>query len=119
MSRSRVTIFVLRILSLILLGAPLSHAANVSGTFRFWDSDGVLRPIAYSTVEIWRTPPGGYSIKAGTVTTDASGHMYLSDGQIGTYTARVFATNYAAIVWPDDAYQAAPFSSELPFSRLA
>jgi hypothetical protein len=45
--------------------------------------------------------------------------MYFSDGQIGTYAVRVFATNYAAMVWPNDTVFTSPFYSEVPSHLVA
>lgn len=96
-----------------------AHAETITGTFRYTDSGGVLRPIAFATVEIHRFAPRTLGVWAwgidATVSTDSSGSIsvpmqFVTNGVV--YGVKVFATNYAAVVWPNDALHAVPFHRE-------
>jgi hypothetical protein len=91
---------------------------TVTGTFRYADTAG-LRPIAYANVEVWRFANHGFGVwtwaKDATVVTDQSGMLSTSFeyGEPGIiYALRVTATNYAAVVWPNDAAHTVPFHEE-------
>lgn len=104
-------------------------AATVRGTFRYLDTASPacpnpaatgctpLQPIAFAKVEIWHIGVFFWNTwaKVGEITTDSQGFFSFSDGRgDGTYGVRVFATSYAAVVFPnDDVYT--PFT--LPFHR--
>ncbi|MBI5055623.1 MAG: hypothetical protein HZB61_03275 [Nitrospirae bacterium] len=103
----------------VFLSAISAQSATVTGTFRFLDeldpAGSPPRPIAYAKVEIWHVGPyfGNTWAKVGETTTYADGWMYYFDNSSdGTYAVRVFATNYAAVVWPDDVLHTVPFHRE-------
>src|SRR5262249_42918343 len=102
----------------ILLGLP-ARAETVTGTFRYLDSDGTLRPISSARVEIWRFAPRFLGIWSwgndATVATNGSGSIsvpmsFVKSGVI--YGVRVFATNNAAVVYPNAAINTGPFYQE-------
>lgn len=91
---------------------------TVTGTFRYADTGG-LRPIAFADVEVWRYANHGFGVwswaKDRTVTTDENGRINTTFeyGEQGiVYAVRVTATNYAAVVWPNDAAHTVPFHQE-------
>lgn len=91
---------------------------TVTGTFSYSDTAGP-RPIAAAKVEVWRFSPGAAGVwtwrPERTVTTDAAGRIATSfpfDSQGVIYALRVFATNYAAVVWPNGAAHTVPFHAE-------
>ena len=106
-----------------LLAASPSHATTVTGTFQYRDTNPVNgtttdRPIVDAKVEIWRFRNRGIFWtwdKDADATTDANGRIsinmpFVEDGVI--YALRVFATNSAAVVWPNDAVHTMPFHRE-------
>jgi hypothetical protein len=104
---------------IILLGSLAAKAETVQGTFRYARQNGAQRPIAHANVEIWRFAPRAFGIWGwghdGDAVTDANGHIsremqFVQNGVI--YAVRVFATNYAAVVWPKDAISAVSFFKE-------
>ena len=79
----------------------------------------VPRPIAFAEVEIHRCVPGFLGLctwgKVLTTTTDSQGKLdaIVAFAKAGTtYGVKVFATNYAAVVWPDDELHIVPFHRE-------
>ncbi len=113
------------LVSLLLLASLPAQAETVTGTFRYQDSDGILRPIAHAKVEVWRfrprtwTPFGwiwGWGTRPdATPATDGNGNLSVDmsfEGRGVVYGVRVFATNYAAVVWPNDAVHIFPFYNE-------
>ncbi|MFI6076393.1 hypothetical protein ACIA5C_33105 [Actinoplanes sp. NPDC051343] len=83
---------------------------DVTGTFTYQDTGGP-RPIAFAQVEVWRFEPRTLGIwgwaKDFTIATDANGKVsarYGFDEPGVIYALRIFASNYAAVVWPDDAH---------------
>ena len=108
-----------------LLAASPAHATTVSGTFHYRDTNPdtgaqVNRPIVNAKVEIWRFRnriwPGIWAWgKDGEATTDATGSIsvnmpFVENGVV--YALRVFATNDAAVVWPNDVVHTMPFHRE-------
>jgi hypothetical protein len=103
-------------------GGPAAAPVTVSGTFRYSDESTTpasLRPIARARVEIWRFAPHGSPVWTWhhdeTTTTDENGSISVSmpfetSGII--YALRVTATNYAAVVWPNDVLHNVPFHQE-------
>lgn len=94
-------------------------AETITGTFRYADSGGVIRPIASAKVEIHRFAPRALGIWSwgldATVATNTDGSIsvampFLANGVV--YGVKVFATNYAALVWPNDALHTVPFHRE-------
>ena len=108
------------VLAIVLLLITVQvEAATVTGTFRFHDELDPLnapnRPIAFAKVEIWHLGIYFWNTWAhvGNATTDGNGAMSFTDTRgDGTYAVRVFATNYAVIVWPNDVLHTAPFYRE-------
>ncbi len=106
---------------LVLVGAALfaalsAQAATVTGTFRYQDSNGP-KPIAFARVEIWHRGIFFWNTWAhvGTTTTDSNGFLRFQDNRCdGTYGVKVFATNFAATVFPNDDFYS-PFTP--PFHR--
>ena len=119
-------VFVLVVLGVVaLLAASPAHATTVKGTFKYKDTNPVNqtetdRPIANAKVEIWRFRSRCFLCpwtwgKDATTNTDANGSIsvdvpFAGDGVV--YGLRVFATNDAAIVWPNDAAHTLPFHRE-------
>lgn len=104
---------------LVLLGSVVGQAETVTGTLRYQDSDGIARPIAHAKVEIWRyrvrTWPFWSWGPDATVSTDGNGQLSVPMSFAGSgvlYGIRVFATNYAAVVWPNDVVHTIPFYAE-------
>jgi hypothetical protein len=116
-------------LVLVVLGAVAAltaspaQATTVKGTFHYKDTNPATgaqtdRPIVDAKVEIWRFRPRGVFWSWGKdaeTTTDASGNIsvnmpFAENGVI--YQLRVFATNDAAIVWPNDFLHTMPFHRE-------
>ena len=127
-SRHRLLVALALVAGLAAVSAASAPAASadvrVTGKFRYADrSEGAstLRPIAHAEVEIWRYKPRsnlwgvwGWARDA-TTTTDANGAIsvampYERSGIV--YGVRVLATNYAAVVWPNDPVHAGPFYQE-------
>ncbi len=78
-----------------------------------------LRPISDARVEVWAFAPRAFGIwswaKEHTVLTTSSGRMtaYMPYRQNGiVYALRVFATNSAVVVWPDQVGSTMPFYKE-------
>lgn len=107
--RSRPGVIVAQILALfgfILLTGFDARAERIEGTFLYARQDGSMRPIRFAKVEIWRFAPRAFGIWSwghdGDATTNAEGTIskdmpFVQSGVI--YGVRVFATNYAAVVW--------------------
>src|SRR5262245_36083074 len=108
-------------------GAPAARAERITGTFTFADvapgtqesSSTLQRPIADAKVEIHRCVPGFLGIciwgKARDTRTDAAGRIdesFVFAGDGTTYGVKVFATNDAAVVWPNDVIHTVPFHRE-------
>jgi len=111
--------------ALAALAASPAHATTVKGTFHYKDTNPTAgteidRPIVNAKVEIWRFRPRGFFGiwswgKDAETTTDSNGSIsvdlpFAQDGVV--YGLRVFATNDAAIVWPNDAVHTLPFHRE-------
>jgi hypothetical protein len=111
--------------ALAALTASPAHATTVKGTFQYKDKNPAtgtetIRPIAEAKVEIWRFRPRGFFGiwswgKDATIHTDPNGSItydmpFAQKGVI--YGVRVFATNDAAIVWPNDVLHTVPFHRE-------
>src|SRR4051794_23902001 len=96
----------------------------LTGTFRYADPDPAtgssqLRAIAHAEVEIWSFRPrvlGAWAWgKDSTATTDGNGVMSAElplETSGSVYAVKVFASNYAASVWPNDAVHTVPFHQE-------
>lgn len=107
-------------------GGSSPATVRVTGTFRYLDTDtdpatgqARRRPIAFAKVEIWRFAPHVGPVwtwaRDATTTTDANGSISVSmpfDTSGIVYSLRVTATNYAAVVWPNDAVHTVPFHQE-------
>jgi len=122
-SQLALALVVLGVLALAVPGR--GEAATVTATFTYTDTNpatGVQtdRPIVGAKVEIWRFRnrvwPGiwAWGMDAET-TTDAPGSInvpipFVEKGVV--YALRVYATNDAAIVWPNDAVHTMPFHRE-------
>ena len=111
----------LALVLLALLGARDASAETVTGTFRYADRDAgtgaiTMRPIVAAKVEIHRLRPRGvFWSHDATTTTDRSGRISLPMrfAEPGVkYAVKVFATNYAAVVWPNDFLHTVPFHRE-------
>jgi hypothetical protein len=97
-------------------GTATPAPITVTGTFRYADTAG-LRPIAFANVEVWSFAPHGiFNVWSWsherTVTTDGAGRISATfpfDVSGVIYGLRVYATNYAAVVWPNDAAHTLPF----------
>ena len=111
--------------ALAVLAASPAHATTVKGTFQYKDKDAATqtetnRPIANAKVEIWRWRSRCFLCigtwgKDATTTTDANGSISFDIPFAGNgvqYAVKVFATNDAAIVWPNDAIHTIPFHRE-------
>jgi hypothetical protein len=111
--------------ALAALAAAPAHATTVKGTFQYKDKNPVTevetdRPIVGAKVEIWRFRSRCFLCpwtwdKDATTTTDANGSISVNMPFAGNgvvYGVRVFATNGAAIVWPNDAVHTLPFHRE-------
>jgi hypothetical protein len=101
-------------------GGSTSRAPiRLTGTFRYADTAG-LRPIAFANVQVWRFAPHGvFGVWSWgwerTITTDDTGRISTTfpfDVRGAVYALRVYATNYAAVVWPNDAAHLKPFHQE-------
>lgn len=103
-----------------LLAGGTARAETLRGTFNYHDSaDLQLHPIIDAKVEVWRYAPGFLGIwgwgKASTVYTDDSGSIntqlaLVASGEV--IALRVFATNHAAVVWPESTVHTTPFYRE-------
>jgi hypothetical protein len=94
----------------VLVGVLLTigfsaRAETVTGTFRYRDSDGTLRPIISTRVEIWRHAPRFLGIWAwggdAIVATNSNGSISVNMPFVAsgvTYQVRVYATNAGAVV---------------------
>lgn len=111
--------------ALAALGASPAQATEVTGTFKYKDTNPTTgeqtdRPITGAKVEIWRFRSRCLFClwtwgKDGETTTDANGRISVNMAFAGNgvvYGLRVFATNDAAIVWPNDAAHTLPFHRE-------
>lgn len=101
-----------------------AQAETIVGTFSYADTDpytgaATPRPIAFAKVEIHRYAPRFLGIWSwgleATVTTNQNGFIsvpmqFSANGVV--YAVKVFATNYAAVVWPNDAIHTMPFHRE-------
>jgi hypothetical protein len=93
-------------------------AETIQGTMAYADTNA-QRPITLAKVEVWRFAPRTLNIWSwgadATVRTDMNGFfsvdMPFSDPEV-LYAVRVFATNDAAVVWPNDAAHTVPFFAE-------
>jgi len=95
---------------------------TITGKFHYKDKDRnePLRPIAFAEVEIWSFRSRCFVCpwtwgKDFVVTTNANGTVAFQTpfpGEGVTYSMRVFAKNYAAIVWPNDVVHTVPFHRE-------
>jgi hypothetical protein len=104
--RRKQRLICLSVLVGVLLTIGLSaRAETVTGTFRYLDSDGTLRPIISTRVEIWRHAPRLFGIWAwagdAVVATNSNGSIsvnmpFVTSGV--TYQVRVYATNAGAVV---------------------
>jgi hypothetical protein len=126
MRKTRMILAVL--VSVISLAAAAARAETITGGFQYADTGG-LRPIAFAKVEIHRFAPRfcidipfvgrqctawSWGLDA-TTTTDGNGSISVSmpfaaSGVV--YGVKIFATNYAAEVWPDDVLHTVPFHRE-------
>jgi hypothetical protein len=110
----------LALFGFILISGLEARAERIEGTFRYEREDGnSTRPIAFANVEIWRFAPRALGIWTwghdGDATTDSTGKMskdmpFVQSGVI--YAVRVFATNYAAVVWEGDTVSPISFYRE-------
>src|SRR5262245_60521402 len=104
--RVRITTVTLLILVSALVRA---NAETVQGRFRYLDFDQHLRPIRNSKIEVWTFQPRFIGIwtwaKVSDAVTDDEGY-FRQNIRVGVTDAivalRVFATNYAAVVWPNN-----------------
>jgi hypothetical protein len=118
-------VLVVMLSAFVALAASPAHATTVKGTFKYKDKNPMTqtevdRPIANAKVEIWRFRSRCFLCpwtwgKDATTTTDTNGSIsvdvpFAGDGVV--YGIRVFATNNAAIVWPNDAAHTLPFHRE-------
>jgi hypothetical protein len=100
-------------------GGGVPAPITLTGTFNYADN-ARPRPIAFADVQVWRfAPHGSFGVWSWswerTVTTDGAGHISTTfpfDVKGVVYALRVFATNYAAVVWPNDAAHTTPFHQE-------
>ncbi|MGK5114446.1 hypothetical protein [Geodermatophilus sp. CPCC 205506] len=97
---------------------PRPTTVSVTGSFTYQDGTRP-RPIAFAEVEVWRFAPRILGIwawgKDFSLTTDAAGRIsarYGYDGPGIIYALRIFASNYAAVVWPNDAVHSEPFREQ-------
>ena len=127
MNKNRILFVVLFfVFGLLLVTTPTVHAQaiTIAGTFRYADANPVsnnvsLQPIAFAKVEIWSFRPRTLGVWLwgldATVSTDNKGSiaelMPFTTGGV-VYAVRVFATNDAAVVWPNDALHTTPFYQE-------
>ena len=118
-------------ITLMLLTASLANAETIVGRFRYLDSDQQFRPIAHAKVEVWTFQPRFWFVwlwgKVAEVQTDANGFVH-HEQRIGVRDAvvalRVHASNYAAVVWPNDnvpihleTYWTAPLANGKPIEH--
>ncbi|NHC45324.1 hypothetical protein [Motilibacter aurantiacus] len=103
------------------VGATPAHAQEVTTVrahLTYEDTNLQDRPIAFSKVEIWRFAPRTFGIwtwaNERTVQTDGKGNLTQSFPFVddAIYALRVFATNSAVEVWPNDALHTQPFWAE-------
>jgi hypothetical protein len=123
-------VLVIMLGALAALAASPAHATTVTGKFQYRDENPAatteadrytVRPITDAKVEIWRFRPRGFfgiwswgrdkttwtDLEDGTISVDMP---FAGNGVV--YGIRVFATNNAAIVWPNDAAHTLPFHRE-------
>jgi hypothetical protein len=119
-------VLVIMLGALTVLAASPAHATTVKGTFQYKDKNLVTgmetdRPITNAQVEIWRFRSRCFLCpwtwgRDKTVWTDKEDGSISVDmpfaGNGVVYGVRVFATNDAAIVWPNDAVHTLPFHRE-------
>jgi hypothetical protein len=93
----------------ILMTGFNARAERIEGTFQYARHDGSHRPIKFAKVEIWRFGDHGGGVvtmeKDAEVVTDANGHISkdLPSAGVGAIVSvKVFASNYAAVVWEKD-----------------
>ena len=104
--RHKQRLICLSVLVGVLLTIGLSaRAETVTGTFRYRDSDGTLRPIISTRVEIWRYAPRFFGFWAwgadAVVPTNSNGSISVNMPFVAsgvTYQVRVYAANAGAVV---------------------
>lgn len=110
---------ILALFGFVLLTGFEARAEKIEGTFHYARQSGSLRPIAFANVEIWRFAPRALGIWTwghdGDATTDVNGKIsqdmpFVQSGVI--YAVRVFASNYAAVVWEKDSISPISFFRE-------
>ena len=101
---------ILALFGFVLLTGFEARAERIEGRFFYGKGSGnvtTTKYISFAKVEIWRYAPRALGVWAwghdGDATTDAHGKIsknmpFVESGVI--YAVRVFATNYAAVVWP-------------------
>jgi hypothetical protein len=100
----------LLIFGVVLFSGFEARAARIEGTYQYLRHDGSQRPIKYAKVEIMKLVAGGFGSppiqleKIAEANTDGNGKFSkdLPFNSTEFITVKVYASNYAAVVWEKD-----------------